>query len=171
MELRFCLTLKSNYHVSAGFGLGAQLDSVLLRDADGVLVLRGSTLTGILRDGLWCLLQTTPKLQSHFAPHARAEQEQRAAEQSVASAYCREEPVCPLCRIFGSPQRPKRWRIASARPEGAGKASKRESPRARGCSSSCPHPCQSAHTPSSRAQPIQAGRRRQLADLSLFRNL
>jgi CRISPR-associated protein Csx10 len=121
MELRFCLTLKSDYHVSAGFGLGAQLDSVLLRDADDVLVLRGSTLTGILRDGLWRLLQTTPKLQSHFAPHARAEQEQRAAGESVASAYCREKPVCPLCRIFGSPQRPKRWRIASARPESARK--------------------------------------------------
>lgn len=56
MKLEFSLTLNSDYHIGAGYGIGTQVDSALLRDADGVPVLRGSTVEGLLRDGLWRLL-------------------------------------------------------------------------------------------------------------------
>lgn len=119
MELRFQLTLKSDYHLSAGFGLNSQVDSSLLRDGDQVPVLRGTTIEGILRDGLWRLLQTAPALKQQFEPHALSVANRLAKRQSAATAYCETAQVCPLCRIFGSPVSPKRWRVSSARPAGA----------------------------------------------------
>jgi CRISPR-associated protein Csx10 len=52
MKLTFTLTLKADYHIGAGHGLGSQVDSALLRDGDKVPVIRGSTIEGLLRDGL-----------------------------------------------------------------------------------------------------------------------
>jgi len=53
LKLKFKLQLQSDYHISAGHGLGAGIDSALQRDADGAPVIRGTTLNGLLRDGLW----------------------------------------------------------------------------------------------------------------------
>jgi CRISPR-associated protein Csx10 len=119
MELRFKLTLDSDYHISAGHGIGTQVDSALLRDADNIPVLRGSTIEGLLRDGLWRLLQTTGKLKAQFAAHQREEERRRNNRLNEAAAYCRNGTACPLCRIFGTPASPKRWSVSSARPSGA----------------------------------------------------
>lgn len=93
IRLEFELTFKSDYHVGAGHGLGLQVDSALLRDPDGVPVIRGTVLTGLLRESLANLLA--------LQPFAR-------------------QPDCQqlLERIFGSPRQLKRWRISSARPAG-----------------------------------------------------
>lgn len=117
MELKFKLTLDSDYHIGAGHGIGTQVDSALLRDGDNIPVLRGSTIEGLLRDGLWRLLQTTQRLREEFNSH-----QQQENPTSPASAYCRKNdasPPCPLCRIFGTPSAPKRWYVSSARPSGA----------------------------------------------------
>jgi CRISPR-associated protein Csx10 len=113
MKLTFTLTLKADYHIGAGHGLGSQVDSALLRDKDGVPVLRGSTIEGLLRDGLWRLLQT-PLLA------ARRKCQASGLANDKAPAYCLTDP-CPLCSIFGTSAAPKRWRISSARPVGAEK--------------------------------------------------
>jgi CRISPR-associated protein Csx10 len=129
--------LKSDYHISAGHGKGALIDSALLRDGDGAPVIRGTTLSGLLRDGLWRLLQTKPL-------------EEKARDIHGSERYCGQyatEPdpdLCPLCRLFGTPRRPKAWRISSARletrqepvkgkhqPEGQTVARARISPRTR----------------------------------------
>src|SRR5258708_25896354 len=117
MELKFKLTLDSDYHIGAGHGIGTQVDSALLRDGDNIPVLRGSTIEGVLRDGLWRLLQTTQRLRDEFNSH-----QQREKTASPASAYCRKTvaiPPCWLCRVFGTPSSPKRWSVSSARPSGA----------------------------------------------------
>ncbi len=90
IELTFDITLNSDYHVGAGYGKGFGLDSALLREANGTLVLRGSMLTGLLRGGAYQLLGLEP-LQRHV-------------------------PDDPLTRLFGTPKQAKRWHIASARP-------------------------------------------------------
>lgn len=94
IRLEFELTFKSDYHVGAGHGLGLQVDSALLRDPDGVPVIRGTVLAGLLRESLANLLA--------LQPFAR-------------------QPDCQqiLERIFGSPRQLKRWRISSARPAGS----------------------------------------------------
>jgi len=89
LTLTFEIRLESNYHVGAGYGKGFDLDSALLREADGTPVLRGSGLTGLLRDGTYRLLQLPP-LAKHPAD-------------------------ATLARLFGTPAQAKRWRIASAR--------------------------------------------------------
>lgn len=114
MELRMRLLLTSDYHVGAGNGLGSQVDSALLRDADNVPALR-STIQCLLRDGLRRLLHTTPQLKTYFAPHLQAE----AGVTNIAAAYCKGATVCPMCRLFGTPAAPKRWRVSSPRPVGA----------------------------------------------------
>jgi len=119
MELKFKLLLDSDYHVGAGHGIGTQIDSALLRDADNMPVLRGSTIEGLLRDGLWRLLQTTDKLKAQFAEHQRAEKRRRAEPLNEAAVYCRNGTGCPLCGIFGTPASPKPWSVSSARPSGA----------------------------------------------------
>jgi len=90
LVLTFKIKLKSNYHIGAGYGSGFNLDSALLREADGTPVLRGTTLAGLLRDGAYRLLKLPP-----------------------LAKYSKDES---LDRLFGSPAQAKRWRISSARP-------------------------------------------------------
>ena len=116
LTLTFQIKMTSDYHVGAGYGRGTELDSALLRDADGVPVLRGTALNGLLRDGLWRLLQRKP-LQGW-----RDCQESGLSEDETDERYCGQysggnADPCPVCRLFGTPRTMKRWHIGSARPE------------------------------------------------------
>jgi len=101
MRMAFSITFNSDYHSGAGHGLGTEIDSALLREADGVPCLRGTLIEGILRNQLQILLTLKPL----------------SSVKGCAGGGCTpgSEP-CPLCRIFGSPHFPKRWRFGSARP-------------------------------------------------------
>lgn len=114
-RLTFEIRFTSDFHVSAGHGWGSTADSALLRDADGVPVIRGTTVTGLLRDGLWRLLQLPP-LQAQGYQSCRAS----GLPPQMGLEYCGQWGVeaapCPACRLFGSPAHPKQWRISSARP-------------------------------------------------------
>lgn len=90
LTLTFEITLKSNYHVGAGYGRGFNVDSALLREADGTPVIRGTGLTGLLHGGAHRLLELPP-----LERHNRGE---------------------VLKRLFGGPESPKRWQISTARP-------------------------------------------------------
>ncbi|GAW27545.1 RAMP superfamily CRISPR-associated protein [Carboxydocella sp. ULO1] len=90
LTLTFKIELRSNYHIGAGYGSGFNLDSALLREADGTPVLRGSTVAGLLRDGA-CRLLKLPSL-----------------------AMLTENEI--ITRLFGSSAQVKRWRISSAWP-------------------------------------------------------
>lgn len=110
ITLRFEIEVLSDYHVGSGYGHGAQVDSTLFRDGDGTPVLRGSTVSGLLRDSLWRLMQAGP------LAHQRA---CKASGKSEPPDYCGQyeddDIPCPLCRLFGSPAQPKHWEIGSAR--------------------------------------------------------
>jgi CRISPR-associated protein Csx10 len=115
IRLEFDIAFKSDYHVSAGHGLGLQVDSALLRDPDNVPVIRGTVLAGLLRESLANLLSLDP-----FAGERRCQASGGDASKPV---YCGQFATnhgseCPVCTIFGSTGRRKRWRIASARPAG-----------------------------------------------------
>lgn len=128
LSLEFEIKLRADYHVGAGGGLGALVDSVLLRDGDGVPALRGTVLAGLLRDGLWRLLQLPPLADLRLckasrrktAPsHAPATDEVESDEvPDYCGAFGQGTSECPICRLFGSPRTPKRWHISSARPDG-----------------------------------------------------
>ncbi|OQX55444.1 MAG: hypothetical protein B5M53_04140 [Candidatus Cloacimonas sp. 4484_209] len=109
MNLTFRISILSDYHIGAGYGKGV-IDSVILKDKDGLPTIRGTTLTGLLRQGMWELLQLN-LLSGH-----------RKCGQSGASgnSYCIDDDrgsLCPVCRILGSPKHPKIWKISSARVE------------------------------------------------------
>lgn len=112
-RLDFEIEFKSDFHVGAGHGLGLQVDSALLRDPDGVPVLRGTVLEGLLRDSLVNLLAAAPleRLQKCAASGAQT-------EKAFCGQWAIDEPDCPVCAIFGSPRRAKRWQVSSARPVG-----------------------------------------------------
>ena len=115
--LTFEIELQSDYHSGAGYGIGATIDAALLRDSDGIPVLRGTTVTGLLRDGLHRLLQTQPLRQAY--PNNCAVREHRTETNDNTAGYCRHQEQaqnCPLCKLFGSPLHPKRWHFSSARP-------------------------------------------------------
>lgn len=108
IQLSFRISIRSDYHISAGHGLGALLDSALHRDADGLPVLRGTTIAGLLRDGLRDLGSTNPMQASvHW------QQMVSAAESLVSDDRRGWEPSDAL---FGAPGQPKRWQISSGRP-------------------------------------------------------
>jgi CRISPR-associated protein Csx10 len=118
LQLTFKLEMRSDYHVGAGHGRGTEIDSALLRDADGVPVLRGTVLNGLLRDGLWRLLQLGPLEKRRKCPTSG-----KGADE-MPNEYCgqytqpgHDSRLCPICRLFGTPRHRKRWRISSARPK------------------------------------------------------
>jgi CRISPR-associated protein Csx10 len=92
LTLTFEITLRSDYHVDAGHGLGFGVDAALQRDADGVPVIRGSNVVGLLRGGL-----------------------ERLAALSPLKEYEKDEDGLPE-RLFGTAEKPKRWYFSSARP-------------------------------------------------------
>ena len=120
VKLTFTLELQSDYHISAGHGLASETDSALLRDGDGVPVLRGTTLTGLLRDGLWRLLQLEPlrPLRGCQASGLPEWNEDGSRNGEYCGQFDPGAEDCPLCRLFGTPRTIKHWRIHSARPTG-----------------------------------------------------
>lgn len=112
MELSFEIELRSDYHIGSGYGVGTEIDSALFRESDGVPSIRGSVLTGLMRQGLRELLK-----HPALTHHAKCKDAKgiSTAEELGASRYCG-DATCAVCRIFGSPQRAKHWRIGSARP-------------------------------------------------------
>lgn len=92
LTLTFEITSVSNYHFGAGYGKGFNLDSALLREADGAPVLRGSGLAGLLRDGVYRLMELSP----------------------LKTKYNNRDEI--LSRLFGFPMEAKRWHIGSAHP-------------------------------------------------------
>mgnify|MGYP001037321006 CR=1 FL=1 len=121
LRLTFHIAFESDYHVGAGHGLGTEIDSALLRDGDGVLVLRGTLLNGLLRDGLLSLLDQE-SMQYWRNQHPCQSGGVSQAHNRFCGQYADRTPelldICPVCRIFGSPRMPKRWSIGSARPKG-----------------------------------------------------
>lgn len=111
-KLEFEIEFLSDFHIGAGYGLGMQVDSALLRDADNVPVIRGTMLAGLLREALVNLLALKP-LQ-HY-PCCQGDNKGEGDP-----AYCgylgADAVLCPVCRIFGSPRHPKQWFFSSARP-------------------------------------------------------
>lgn len=107
MKLTLRLSFLSDYHIGTGYGDG-RVDSTLLRDNNGFPTIRGTTLSGLLRQNIWELLQLEP-LKHH----------RRCTQSGVAcdSPYCSSDDMCPICRIMGTPARGKRWHISSARME------------------------------------------------------
>jgi CRISPR-associated protein Csx10 len=118
LTLTFEITLDSDYHVSAGQGLGSLIDSALHRDVDGIPVLRGTTLTGLLRDGLYRLLQLAPLSQYKTC---KASGLTAKHEPEYCGQKDPQQADCPVCQIFGSPRTVKHWTIGSARPKDLGK--------------------------------------------------
>jgi CRISPR-associated protein Csx10 len=108
----FELTLTSDYHVGSGHRLGTEVDSALLREVDGLPAIRGTTLAALMRDGLRRLLASEP---------LAAYQQCAASGKNKADGvprYCGQnepgQPDCPVCLLFGSPRRPRRWHFSSA---------------------------------------------------------
>jgi CRISPR-associated protein Csx10 len=106
MKLTFKISLESDYHIGTGYGKGI-IDSSILKDRNGLPIIRGTTLGGLLRQGMRDLLQLD--LLKHY----------QKCEQSGSSgiSYCsesNENPMCPICRISGTPAYAKKWSISSA---------------------------------------------------------
>ena len=107
IRLDFEIILESDYHVGAGYGDGL-VDSILLRDGDGTPAIRGSAISGLLRDAVWQLLQYGALVDSPKC--------QRSGLVDAPPFCLPADDPCPVCRLFGTPGQPKRWRISSARP-------------------------------------------------------
>ncbi|GAB6163956.1 hypothetical protein JCM12298_31160 [Desulfothermus naphthae] len=106
MKLTFRISILSDYHIGAGYGKGV-IDSVILKDKDGFPIIRGTTIAGLLRQGMWELLQV-----NLLSQHRKCRQ-----SGALEDFYCRGDDIsslCPICRILGSPKHPKRWKISSA---------------------------------------------------------
>lgn len=113
IRLEFDIEFRSDFHIGAGHGLGLQVDSALLRDPDNVPVIRGTVLTGLLRESLMNLLGLQP-----LADYQQCEASGLKSKDGHAfcGQFAPDEADCPVCAIFGSPRRMKHWHISSARP-------------------------------------------------------
>jgi len=113
VELTFELRLESDYHIGAGYALGG-VDSALKRDVDGCPMIEGTTLHGLLADGMYELLRS-----SLFA---RLRLCRQSGNPDTEDEYCGQhgpaQGTCPVCYILGSPAHAKRWTLSKARPVG-----------------------------------------------------
>lgn len=115
IQLKFSIELHSDYHISAGHGQGAALDSALQRDGDGVPSIRGTSITGLLREGLRVLAEETALGQSPTWQHAW---KQYACDKVKQQRQQGSRAAQPGDLLFGAPNQPKSWQISTARPTG-----------------------------------------------------
>ncbi|MCL4858481.1 MAG: hypothetical protein KJZ93_03705 [Caldilineaceae bacterium] len=113
LQLVFHITLLADYHSSAGYGKGSLVDSALQRDADGVPVLRGTSIAGLLRSEINRLAATPPFQQSQSW-----QTRWQSFEDSIPDPNKRAEERLPEAAdlVFGAPWSYKIWQISSARP-------------------------------------------------------
>lgn len=113
LQLLFRITLLSDYHSSAGYGKGSLVDSALQRDADGVPVLRGTSIAGLLRSEINRLAAIPPFQQSQSW-----QTRWQSFEDSVPDPNKRAEERLPEAAdlVLGAPWSYKIWQISSARP-------------------------------------------------------
>lgn len=104
----FNLTLKSDYHISSGSGIGRAIDDGLVRDYDGGLSIRGTTIAGLMRQALYDLLDNPGT--GYKGPWCSS------SSTGEKNAYCTGDDKCPICTVFGNPQQAKCWNFSTARP-------------------------------------------------------
>jgi CRISPR/Cas system CSM-associated protein Csm3 (group 7 of RAMP superfamily) len=90
MTLKLAIEFETAMHHGSGFGLAGVVDRAALRDARGIPYLTGSAIKGKFRYAALRILRS------------RGEQPCGPPGQE----FCKGEPWCALCRIFGSPMKP-----------------------------------------------------------------
>jgi len=115
LKLTFRISFNSDYHISAGYGKGSTLDSALQRDADGMPVMRGTSIVGLLRSELNQLAETEP-FQASKQWQERWQAFQKAVSHRGQTDNQRSLEAADL--LLGAPWHRKEWQISSARPVG-----------------------------------------------------
>lgn len=90
MMLRLVITFETAMHHGSGFGLAGVVDRAALRDPHGVPYLTGSAIKGKFRYAALRILRSSG--DRPCGP--------------PGSEFCKSEPWCALCRVFGSPMKP-----------------------------------------------------------------
>jgi CRISPR/Cas system CSM-associated protein Csm3 (group 7 of RAMP superfamily) len=90
MTLKLAIEFETAMHHGSGFGLAGVVDRAALRDSRGIPYLTGSAIKGKFRYAALRVLRSRGE-----APCGPPGQE-----------FCKTEPWCALCRIFGSPMKP-----------------------------------------------------------------
>ena len=109
--LTFKLELKSDYHVGSGHRKGTEIDSALLREADGRPALRGSLLSQMLRESARELF-ATPVMAKH--DYAICKSSGGPEEPEYCGQWQENKSICPICYVFGTPRAPRRWQFSSS---------------------------------------------------------
>lgn len=113
LQLVFRITLLSDYYSSAGYGKGSLVDSALQRDADGVPVLRGTGIAGLLRSEVNRLTEIASFKQSL---HWQARWQTFLESVPDPSKPTTERLPEAADLVLGAPWSYKIWQISSARP-------------------------------------------------------
>lgn len=116
IRLEFALIFTSDFHIGAGHGHGTLIDSALLRDPDGVPVIRGTIIAGLLRESLMNLIGLDMFRERYQRCQASGKPQNGAHIPAYCGQFHPDDEDCPVCAIFGSPRHPHHWRISSARP-------------------------------------------------------
>ena len=106
MKLVFDISFFSDFNIGTGQNKGI-IDSPIFRDKNNLPVILGTTLSGLLRNGIWELLQL--ELFDDLKKCKKSHNDQ-------GPDYCKaqREERCPTCRILGSPGYSKPWTISQA---------------------------------------------------------
>jgi CRISPR/Cas system CSM-associated protein Csm3 (group 7 of RAMP superfamily) len=97
MSTFLTIRFQGSVHQGSGYGIAGLVDRGVLRDSAGVPYLSGSSLKGRMR-------------------HAMSRMDGGACATGEAGAFCRKEPLCRICRLFGSPWSQAEWEFEDAYP-------------------------------------------------------
>jgi CRISPR/Cas system CMR subunit Cmr4 (Cas7 group RAMP superfamily) len=95
------ISLKSQYHLGSGFGLGRIIDSLLKVDEEGVPLIPGTTVSGLVGQALFDLLRFQ-YLQSERAKLCEAQLPHRSEPRLPCAVLKSRGDFCLLCYFMGS---------------------------------------------------------------------
>lgn len=98
------ITLKTQYHIGSGFGLGRVIDSLLRVDSDGVPVIPGTTVSGVVAQGMYDLIDFAcfteeQKAICDFHNHP----DNKEKPWLPCGIIKPDQTPCLMCYFFGSP--------------------------------------------------------------------
>lgn len=101
MPYQVKLDFMTPWRVGSGMGLGKLIDLRVVRDKDDMIYVPATTLKGVLRSAAQKIASIEWQYFDSITP----------CKGKISDVICKDNPVCIICRMFGSPYREAKLRF------------------------------------------------------------
>jgi CRISPR type III-B/RAMP module RAMP protein Cmr6 len=116
-KYKITISLKSNLHISSGFGFAQIIDHTSIEDAEGLAYIPGSTIKGKLKSVCKKIVLTLGDKAFLNKEGKICQSLESSNGQKEICKYDKQNDSCIICKLFGSPFKEGKLIFSDARPD------------------------------------------------------